>query len=371
MALKRDRSLGGGKPRLALLFNATMAEYSYIESASPGDKIFDVGSGQSWKDDQSDGLNYGEWLLVPQTDFVAEVKMWGAGGGAHGSTSNAGGGGGGFAKADIEFYKGMPYTIVVPETGYYNHHNGDANMCRHSGRFQGGWPNGGGAGHNGGTGGGSAGIFFDASPTLGGPGAMADHAATTFQGAGQATAILMAGGGGGMGHHGNSSHGQGGGGGGLAAGVGHAQGQATQVWGGHVWATGSQGTSGIPFQGGVGGPSSYTGGGGGGWWGGTGGTHHSTHHNGGGGGTGHALDQSDGRHPNEWIRTRYPDIVKNSYLEASPVSHSSYGATPAATGDVDYNSKGSHEGWGGGHSTTYTPSTNRGNNGRVLIRLKK
>lgn len=372
MTIKREKSIGTN-PRLALLFDAVNAEYSYIENPAGGEVIFEVGGGQSWMNTTTDTSLTGEFLIVPQKSFEAQVKVWGAGGGAHGSTSNAGAGGGGFAKANIQFYKDKPYTIIVGENGHYANHNGDVNMPRHSGRFSGGWPNGGGANHSSGSGGGSSGVFFDASPTLGGPGSHGGFVSSTFHGAGQATAILMAGGGGGMGHQGNSHHGQGGGGGGLNAGVGHAQGASTQNWGGHRWQTGNQGTTGEPYRGAIGGTrNGRTGGGGGGWWGGTGGTHGGTnHHNGGSGGSGHALDQTDDHQPNHWIREQYPNMVLDSFLASSPVSHNYYGATAGGTTDPDYNRSGTHEGYGGGHSNFYTPSTNRGNNGKVLIRFAK
>jgi hypothetical protein len=338
-------------------------EYLYPEDNSI---VFDKGSGQSLWNDPGYGIRYGEWTIVPTVDFKGQVKMWGAGGGSHGATTGAAGGGGHTA-ADVKFLKGVPYVVWVGESGFYSHHNYDSNGSRYRYRMSSSFGNGGGAGHNGGGGGGLSGLFFDAAPTNGGPGAGFNAVGTTFRSPGQATSLLIAGGGGGAGHHGTSNHGQGGGGGGDTANPGHAQQPANQHAGGHRWDIGAAGQIAWQFQGGYGGASSYTGGGGGGWYGGTGGTHHSSHHNGGGGGSGHILTNTAAGYPNYWIREQYPNLVKNAVTTTAPGAHQNFNPAPAGTSDPDYVN---YAGYGGGNSTTFTPTTSSGRNGRVMIRFR-
>jgi len=355
---------------LATIFNTATAEYTFVDESMTSNSrgvIFDRGTGQSGWDHMGYGQRYGEWTIVPHETFKADVKIWGAGGGAHGSTGGAAGGGG-FGRARIEFYKDIPYTVIVGEGGFYAHHNHDSNGSRYAYRSNLPFGNAGGGGHNGGSGGGLSGIFFDAGPTNGGPGAGMYANGTTFRGVGQTTALLIAGGGGGAGHHGTAQHGQGGGGGGSTGHVGHAQSPANQFNGGHIWWDGSHGRNGWAFHGGMGGPNSYTGGGGGGWFGGGGGSYRATggHHNGGSGGSGHAIDQGNARHPNRWIVAKYPTIVSGSYLETAPGSHQNHNPAAAGTTDSDWVN---YVGYGAGNSGTFTPTTSSGNNGRVLIRL--
>jgi hypothetical protein len=364
MATKVNSSVGFSAVAVAL--NTALATHEYIYP-NTGSIVFDKGTGSSNWNIPKYGINYGEWVIRPFVDFNAEVKMWGAGGGAHGSTGGAAGGGG-FARADVTFYKDRPYTVIVGEGGFHGNHVYDGNSNRYNARIGGAFGGGGAASHVGGGGGGFSGLFFDSGPTNGGPGTGHQMNSTSFRGAGQANALLIAGGGGGAGHHGTSAHGQGGGGGGSSAGVAHAQDAPNQNNAGTRWNGHNHGELGRKMHGGYGGNSSYLGGGGGGWYGGSGGTHHSSHHNGGAGGSGHALDQySTARHPNFWIKSVYPTIVRSSYLEAAPGTHQNHNPAPAATSDVDYTN---YVAYGAGNSTTYTPDTQSGNNGRVILRFK-
>lgn len=364
MAIKRAK--GQGRPNvIGTVVNHVTSDISYLEK-NDGAIIFDEGYGQSFWNTDEYGVQYGEWLIVPHEDFRAEVKMWGAGGGAHGNTNGAAGGGG-HTYGDVTFYKDRPYVVWVGENGFYSHHNYDSNGSRYRPRMNCTFGGGAGAGHNGGGGGGMSGLFFDCAPTNGGPGAHYASIGTTFRSPGQATALLIAGGGGGAGHHNTSRHGMGGGGGGLTANPGHAQAAANQHAGGHRWNTGSSGQIGHQFQGGFGGSSSYTGGGGGGWYGGTGGTHHSNHHNGGGGGSGHIVSGTADEYPNAWIKNEYPNIVTNAGTSTAPAVHQNFNPAAAGTTDPDYVN---YSGYGGGNSTTYTPNTSSGVCGRVIIRYK-
>jgi hypothetical protein len=362
MAIKREQK--SITDAVATVVNSATGAIEYIY---PNDNsiVFDKGSGQSFWDNPGYGVNYGEWMIVPTVDFKAQVKMWGAGGGSHGSTGGAAGGGG-HTFGDVRFLKGVPYVVWVGESGYYSHHNYDSNGHRYK-RITSTFGGGGGAGHNGGGGGGMSGIFFQSAPTNGGPGHSFKTVATTFRSPSQSTSLLIAGGGGGAGHHGTSNHGQGGGGGGLVANHGHAQAQANQHAGGHRWDIGASGQIGWQFQGGFGGASSYTGGGGGGWYGGPGGTHHSSHHNGGGGGSGHIVSGTIPEYPNHWIREQYPNLVENAGTQTAPGVHQNHNPAAAGTADVDY---ANFSGYGGGNSTTFTPTLASGNNGRVMIRFR-
>ena len=365
MAINRVQPNRTDANSIATVINTATAEINYLY---PEDNkiIFDKGTSNSLWDNPGYGVTYSEWAIIPTTTFKGQVKMWGAGGGAHGSTGGAAGGGG-HTYGDVRFLKDIPYVVWVGEGGFYAHHNYDSNAQRY--RFRQGttFGNGGGGGHNGGGGGGLSGLFFDCAPTGGGPGGGFGHVGTTFRSPGQSTSLLIAGGGGGAGHHGTGQHGQGGGGGGETANHGHAQAQANQHAGGHRWDTGSAGQIGYAFQGGFGGATSYTGGGGGGWYGGPGGTHGSTnHHNGGGGGSGHILPNTIAGYPNHWIKEQYPNLVKNAGSVTAPGLHQNHNPAAAGTTDIDYVN---YTGYGAGNSATFTPTLSSGNNGRVMIRF--
>jgi hypothetical protein len=367
MALNRSRSLQKDRNAVATVYNSGLSTYEYIY---PEDNkiVFDKGRNQSfWDNPAGYGVDYGEFTIFPYIDFKAQVKMWGAGGGAHGSSGGAAGAGGGHAQANVSFFKNIPYVVWVGESGFYNHHSHDGSGNRHQYRSGCSFGGGGGGGHNGGGGGGMSGLFFHCLPTNGGPGHGLKAISTYFRSPGQSNSLLIAGGGGGGGHHSNGHHGQGGGGGGDTANVGHAQANANQHAGGHRWAAGAQGQIGWQFQGGFGGPSSNTGGGGGGWYGGPGGSHADSHHNGGSGGSGHILTNTTNERPNWWIREKYPNIVRNASHATAPGNHGNNDVSAAQTGDSDYIN---YTGYGGGHSGTFTPNTSSGNNGRVLIRYQ-
>lgn len=58
----------------------------------------------------------GTWTIIPSADFYANVKMWGAGGGAssnHPSGSQGIGGQGGFSKGNVQFLAGVTYQFIV------------------------------------------------------------------------------------------------------------------------------------------------------------------------------------------------------------------------------------------------------------------
>jgi len=366
MAIKRQQKRSNDI--LATVVNGANSDVSYIRQPVKQDSIiFDKGDGQSLWNNARYGLGYGEWMIVPNQDFKTQVKMWGAGGGAHGGSTGAAGGGG-HTYGDVQFLKGIPYVVWVGESGFYNNHSHDSSGNRYRFRTGTTFGGGGGAGHNGGGGGGLSGLFFDAAPTGGGPGHAFQNVATTFRSPGQPTSLLIAGGGGGAGHHDTGHHGQGGGSGGETANHGHNLAQANQHAGGHSWTgTDNPGNPGAQFQGAYGGSTSYTGGGGGGWYGGPSGSKHSTHHNGGGGGSGHLLPNTTTEYPNYWIKEMYPNLVSNAGSVAAPGLHQNHNPAAAGTSDSDYIN---YSGYGGGNSSTYTPNSSSGNNGRVMIRFK-
>jgi hypothetical protein len=353
---------------LATLFNTAYSTYEYIPLESNMNvKIFDKGTGTGQPGSNAvPGVDFGEWVLIPQKTFQADIKMWGAGGGAHNASGGAAGGGG-YARSSITFFKDKPYTLWVGQGGSYAYHNHDSNGNRTNYWESGGFGGGGNGGHNAGGGGGMSAIFYNTHGLEGMRGAQYGTGPMgTFDGPNQGNVILVAGGGGGAGHHSTSNHGQGGGGGGVYAHVGHAQSNATQTDAGHAWRDGSYGSGGYRMHGGHGGSSSYTGGGGGGYWGGAGGTHRGTgsHHNGGGGGSGHALDlNSTEPHWNYWIKERYPTMVRDSYMEIAPGNHQNHNPAAAASGDSEWNGSGQ----GAGNGTQGTG--NGGRNGRIIMRV--
>ena len=365
MALTRTKNTNN----LAVLYNTAYSTYENISLESNiGTKIFDKGSGTGQPGGgDTPGINCGEWVIIPQKTFSGEVKMWGAGGGAHNHSGNGAAGGGGYAKSTITFYKDKPYTLWVGQGGSYSYHQYDSNGNRQNAWESGGFGGGGSGGHNAGGGGGLSAIFYN---THGLEGMRGGHHANgsmgTFDGPNQANAILVSGGGGGAGHHATSNHGQGGGGGGQHGHHGHGQNHAHQYDAAHAWREGSYGSGGFRMHGGHGGASSYTGGGGGGYWGGAGGAHRASgsHHNGGGGGSGHALDlYSAPEHWNYWIKERYPDMVRNSSLEIAPGNHQNHNRTPGGSSDPDWDGAG----WGAGNGEYST--FHGGRNGRIIVRV--
>jgi hypothetical protein len=365
MTLNRSRSVKS----LATLLNTAYTTYQRIDLTSNyNTPIFNIGSGSGQSGHSAvPGENFGEWVLTPNQTYAADVQMWGAGGGAPKDSGGGAAGGGGHAKSQITFLKDIPYTIWVGQGGSYADHQHDGSGNRTSIWESGGFGGGGNGGHNAGGGGGMSAIFFNTNGSEGTPGGHSQSLESSFRGPDQSNVILVAGGGGGAGHHAQGHHGQGGGGGGVGAHHGHAQAQTTQVDSGHAWrGTSAPGGPGYRMHGGHGGAASYTGGGGGGYWGGPGGTHHSTHHNGGGGGSGHALDgYSDKEHWNNWIKERYPTLVRGSVLETAPGIHQNHNPNPAATGDIDFVGG---VGRGAGHDASHN-IFHGGGNGKVVIRV--
>ena len=391
---------------IAVLVNQDLGTHTYLKPNARG-VIFNSGGGFGQGNDgtlpagynwgaevqgfglfvnESDfGNKFGEWTIIPTIDFSAKVKLWGAGGGSHshGGTTDAAGGGG-HAQADITFLKGTPYTIWVGQGGYYSQGRGWTSHNSHNYRTGGTFGNGGSGNHAGGAGGGMSGIFFNTLGNGGGPGAghgynhTSDHSygglATWFRSPGQQNSLLIAGGGGGQGS--NTTHGQGGGGGGTTGNASHNNSGGTQTSGGSGGYNSAE--AGYAFHGGRAGYNSHSGGGGGGWYGGGGGGHSGGHHDGGAGGSGHALDaNSASGYANYWLKTARPNIVRSSYMEVAPGSHSNRGSNaPAYIADADWN----HAGIGAGTANFSSIASDRietgqqtnlrtGSNGRAVITI--
>jgi len=406
MAIQRtnkESSKGG----LASLFNNVTGSHSSLNSQRYEEPIVNIGGGfgargdgdgpatydsnpgevDHWNRNPGFGSTFGEWTIIPNRDFVAEVKLWGAGGGSHGHGGNSYAGGGGYAKGDVVFLEGKPYTFWVGQGGFYSQARYGTNGNRYNYRTAGTFGNGGGGGHNSGSGGGMSGIFFN---TLGFESQGAGHGGTGhsnnteiggvntwFRTPSQNNALLIAGGGGGAGHSSTSHHGQGGGGGGAIGNAGHNAGGGTQTAGGANWTNGSQ--AGYAFHGGHGGVSTHAGGGGGGWFGGSGGSHTSSHYNGGGGGSGHSLElNSVAGYRNYWIKENVSNIVTNSYLEVSPSVHGTYvnmaagrtnsdwGYAGVGAGSANHNSNSNDRKWLG-----FYQGWRSGTNGRIVVRVKE
>jgi len=385
---------------LAVLINNTTSSHSYLD-ANVNRKIVNIGGGfgaveenmgvninqsqaggvNSWNGRSGMGFNYGDWTLIPTRNFTAEVKMWGAGGGAHSHSSDSFGGGGGYARAEITFLQGIPYTFWVGQGGFYSQSRYSGNGNKRNYRTSGTFGNGGGGGNNSGSGGGMSGLFFNTLGNDGGPGA--GHGtgntgndfggvSTWFRSPGQQNALLIAGGGGGCGHNSSGHHGQAGGGGGTS---GHNSPAGTQTGAGGAWTNGSQ--TGYQMHGGHGGDGSHAGGGGGGWYGGTGGSHSGSHYNGGGGGSGHSLElNSTTGYANYWIKQRYADIVRLSYMETSPSAHGTNVNMAAGRTESDwgYAGLGAGAAYTSGNSNSikyigYQGNLRDGTNGRVVIKV--
>jgi hypothetical protein len=402
MTIQRTRG-DSDRSGIAVLINNTTSAHSHLD-ANINRKIVNIGGGfgapeeylgpainQSylggvggWHGRSAMGFSYGDWTLIPTRNFTAEVKLWGAGGGSHGHADNQYGGGGGFARAEITFLKEIPYTFWVGQGGFYSQGRYSTDYNKYNYRTAGTFGNGGGGGHNSGSGGGLSGIFFNTLGNDGGSGAghgslntqsYGGGVATWFRSPSQNNALLIAGGGGGAGHSNSGHHGQGGGGGGTSGNPGHNSPGGTQTAGGTHWINASQ--DGYAMHGGHGGNGSHAGGGGGGWYGGAGGSHHSSHYNGGGGGSGHSLElNSVSGYRNYWIKQIYSDIVRLSYLEVSPSSHSNAVNMAAGRDQSDWGYAGIGAGGANRSENTNTKkflggSNNYrdGMNGRVVIKV--
>ena len=192
----------------------------------------------------------GTYTITPSTTFTADIKMWGAGGGA--GAQGGSGGGGGFSSGRYTFQSGSTYYILIGQGG----------RAGAGGTATGG----GGSGdtHRGG-GGGYTGLFTGSS-------------------AAHANALIIAGGGGGAG--GGSGSGPGGAGGGTTGqagngGSGAQPGGGTQSAGGAA-SGGSSSAAGSALTG-----ANGLSGGGGGYYGGGSGGDHGQYAPGGGAGSGY------------------------------------------------------------------------------------
>lgn len=84
-------------------------------------------SGKTTWDLDTDGplalSSYGDWTIVPLTNFSASVKIWGAGGGRGAtnafSTANAFGGGGGYAGGTFSATSGTTFVLRVGQGGLF------------------------------------------------------------------------------------------------------------------------------------------------------------------------------------------------------------------------------------------------------------
>lgn len=404
MSIQRTRG-DSNKGGLFSLFNNVTGSHSYMDIPSDGiNKVIDIGGGFGVDETVPVGTNhsnalgavnyyanptgfgflYGDWTIIPNRTFSAQVKLWGAGGGSHTHGGNSFAGGGGHARGDILFMEGIPYTFWVGQGGFYTQSRYGTNEQRHQYRTGGTFGGGGGGGHNAGSGGGLSGIFFNTLghesqgvPSNVGHNGAPNVGGTTswFRTPSPQNALLIAGGGGGAGHGNQSHHGQGGGGGGTNGNVGHNSGAGTQTAGGGAGYNSAQ--AGGHFFGGWGGQGSHGGGGGGGWYGGGGGGHSGGHYNGGGGGSGHSLElNSVAGYRNFWIKGAYGELVSNSYMETSPSAHGTYVNMAAGRSDADWQ----YAGVGAGAANYNTNDNNlkllgmhqawrSGTNGRVVIRV--
>jgi hypothetical protein len=403
MSIQRTKSKSSDD--IALLVNNTTSAHSVLSPSEANPVIFNVGGGfagtenqvgfntnpprfgsdNSYSEIKMRGTTFGDWTLFPMRRFEADVKMWGAGGGAQSHSGDSWGGGGGYARAQITFYPETPYTIWVGQGGFHCQHRYNGNHNRWNYRTSGTFGNGGGGGQSAGSGGGMSGIFYNTLGNDGGQGAGHNSqghggsdtyggVSTWFRAPSQNNALLIAGGGGGQGHSGSGHHGQGGGGGGTNGREGHNSPGGTQTGGGGSWTNGSQ--SGHQMHGGHAG-NSNTGGGGGGWFGGAGGSHTDNHHNGGGGGSGHSLEaNSVSGFRNFWIKSIYPNIVRETYMEQAPGSHGNRTNMAAGRSEGGWEHAGCGAGTGNHNSNSnsmkwlgHYNSWREGTNGRVVIKV--
>lgn len=398
-----NRTVGkSGKEGIAYLMNQVTGDISILSTIN-NRKIFNVGGGppvaiqggfsQNGHSHANQGVNtnpgfgslYGDWTIIPIRTFEAQVKCWGAGGGAHSHGTERTAGGGGFSSATIIFEENIPYTIWVGQGGFHGNVAYGTNANRYNYRTNGTFGNGGGAGYNGGSGGGLSGIFYNTFGNDAGPGGGhgvgyinntdVGGVATIFRSPGQQNALIIAGGGGGQGSTG--SHANGGGGGGTTGNNSHNGGGGSQTAGGNGGYNSAQ--AGSALHGGFGGISSHAGGGGGGWFGGGGGGHSGSHHDGGGGGSGHVLDlHSTTGYRNFWLKTAKPNLVSNGYTEtAIGRGNNVFRNIPAGRDDPDWGFAGIGAGPGElrlSHTDMYKYGNwNQwvsGTNGRVVVTVR-
>ena len=59
----------------------------------------------------------GQWTITPTSNFTANFKLWGAGGGCSVSADSISAGAGGYSSGTVSFISGVPYVIVVGAGG--------------------------------------------------------------------------------------------------------------------------------------------------------------------------------------------------------------------------------------------------------------
>ena len=309
-------------------------------------EMFNVGGGCVYNSYPEHNNGFGSYVFTPTEDFIGEVHVWGAGGGAYYNSGGRYAGGGGFTQATIRFKANTPYTIVVGQAGNHN------DSTTHGG---------GGRGHNsGGAGGGLSGIFMN----IDAPGSAVWNGTPTVT---QESALVIGGGGGGGGHHTQgTNYGNGGGGGGWNGKRGHNSAGGTQTAGGGAGYSNAQ--AGFALHGGhSGNNTSWLGGGGGGWFGGGGGGHSAAHHNGGSGGSGHiAYSSGIGSQPNN----NKAVYVLNGFTDKAP-GHMEYSSGhPAAYNHPLCATEGRWAGQGGhGENSSGSGCTWGSRHGKVVITM--
>jgi len=322
-----------------------------------GDELIDVG--------QTMILNkFGEYWLLPKSNFTADLKMWGAAGstasdGVVGAGDDYDGGHtysgfGGYTYARMDFTAGQYYTIIVGQGGAFG--TGNGNSHGPPGGFGGGGnagrANNGGMQHGRGSGGGLTGIF------LGKEFANVNDA--------HAAALLIAGGGGG----GFGQVGGGGSAGGLEGTRGYAASSTLGGYGGTQSAGGATsgggygaGTAGGKLLGGSRGRTSVhtPGGGGGGYYG--GGTGNRNNYAGGPGGGGSGYIKSDASITNSGMNTALAYNVDGP----SPGRDEPEWGDNAGVGHFDHGSTTANPYTGGGDDETDIGGWRRSYPGRFAI----
>jgi hypothetical protein len=282
-------------------FTLTVKKTQRIFTISPA-----VSGKTTWNLDTDGALTLGSagnWTLTPQSNFSAQVKMWGAGSGGNtrpDGNDDGAGGAGGYSSGLVTFSGAVNHLIYV----------GSAGNASAAGQPGGGVPGGGGNSSNRAAGGGGySGIFR-----------------TTVS---QATAVLIAGGGGGS----NTNKGGAGGGTTGQAAAGAAGQTGSQYAQGGTQSAGGTGLGGAgsALQGGSGqGGAGDGGGGGGGYWGGAGGGNYQAADSQGSGGGGSGYYN--------------PSYVTNGYLETGnyhvPGNHSDSDRGTAGSGSAGGGAQG-------------------------------
>ena len=309
---------------------------------------------------------FGEYWLLPSTDFTADLKMWGAAGSTisdgvagagddydHANNYDNYSGFGGYTYARMSFVKDQYYTIIVGQGGAFG--SGNGNSHGPPGTFGGGGAagraNNGGHQHGRGSGGGLTGIFLNKE-------------FATVNTVHNNALLIAGGGGGGYGRVGGG--GSGGGTTGTGSGASRGGGGASQSAGGAA-GSGSYG-SGTKQAGGkiLGGTTVrtkvYTGGGGGGGYYG-GGTGAPNNYGGGPGGGGSGYVKSDPSITNSGMNTALAYNVPGP----SPGRDEPEWGDQAGVGNYDHGSTTANPYTGGGNDETDIGGWRRVNPGRFAI----